>query len=309
VSNTATRVLVACVAIPCILALAWVGGYAWFAFAAALGLAATREYRAMARAKGAEPQLATVAAWTLGFALVFLHDRLAADVARLSGGAVALPSRGDALLCIAFALVVAAPAAELFRRRGSAILNLGATFFGALYLGLCLGAVLGIREMFTPGNFPVARVFGTALPDAAQLATLDRTGAFTTMGLLATIWICDTAAYFGGRATGRHALFPRVSPRKTWEGAAWGFAAALAAMLALRALVLDYLSLADALVLGGLVGTVGQLGDLVESLLKRDAAVKDSSALIPGHGGVFDRFDSLLYVAPFVFGYLKVGVG
>ena len=77
-------------------------------------------------------------------------------------------------------------------------------------------------------------------------------------------------------------------------------------MVAAHYLVLDFLSLTDAIVIGALVGIIGQIGDLVESLVKRDAKVKDSSALIPGHGGIFDRFDSLLFVAPFVYIYLTI---
>jgi len=107
-----------------------------------------------------------------------------------------------------------------------------------------------------------------------------------------------------GAAIGRHKLFPRVSPNKTWEGAVAGFVFAILSALAARALVLDYLGVGDALVLGGIVGTFGQLGDLFESSLKRDAGVKDSSNLLPGHGGVLDRFDSLLFVAPLAYLYI-----
>jgi phosphatidate cytidylyltransferase len=107
-----------------------------------------------------------------------------------------------------------------------------------------------------------------------------------------------------GFVTARHKLFPRVSPNKSWEGAVAGFVAAVGAALGAKYLVLEYLTPGAAVVIGALVGVFGQLGDLIESLLKRDAGVKDSSHLIPGHGGVFDRFDSLLLVAPLVYLYL-----
>ena len=121
---------------------------------------------------------------------------------------------------------------------------------------------------------------------------------------MASIWICDSAACFLGTAFGKHKLFPRVSPNKSWEGAVAGFIFAIVAMIAAKAVVLDELNLTDAVVIGFIIGTIGQIGDLVESLIKRDAGVKDSSQLIPGHGGIFDRFDSLLFTSPAVYIYL-----
>jgi phosphatidate cytidylyltransferase len=118
------------------------------------------------------------------------------------------------------------------------------------------------------------------------------------------IWICDTAAFHFGVALGKHKLFPRVSPNKSWEGSIFGFIFAIATAVAAKYIVLDYLSLPQSVVIGCIVGIFGQLGDLIESLLKRDAGVKDSSHIIPGHGGAFDRFDSLLLTAPLVYLYI-----
>ena len=125
------------------------------------------------------------------------------------------------------------------------------------------------------------------------------------ISIFAMIWICDSAAFHVGSALGKHKLFPRVSPQKSWEGAVAGLIAAILVALAAKYLVLTFLPVTSAIVLGAIVGTIGQLGDLTESLLKRDAGVKDSSTLIPGHGGVFDRFDSLLLVAPCAYLYLE----
>lgn len=177
---------------------------------------------------------------------------------------------------------------ELFRNKGSAILNLGTTFLGIFYVGYFISAIIEIREYFTVPYY-------------------DR-GAYMIFAVMASIWICDSAAFFGGISLGRHKMFPRVSPKKSWEGAVFGFVFAVAAMLAARSLFLTFLTFDDALILGVIVGTIGQMGDLAESLLKRDAGVKDSSNLIPGHGGIFDRFDSLIAVAPLVFVYLKLFV-
>jgi len=104
---------------------------------------------------------------------------------------------------------------------------------------------------------------------------------------------------------GKHKLFPRVSPQKSWEGAVFGFVFSILTMLLAKVIILDFLSWTSVVILGIIIGIIGQIGDLVESLFKRDAGVKDSSNLIPGHGGIFDRFDSLLYSAPVILLYLK----
>jgi phosphatidate cytidylyltransferase len=304
VSNTRTRVLFAVVAIPGVVLVAWLGGYAWALFIAAVLIASLLEFAAMARAKGADPQTGMMIAAGLALLLVFLHERLSADIPALVGGGIHWPLQWQAFIWIMILFMAAALLVELFRARPSPLLNLSATVLGTLYIGLFLGCAVGMREIFTILEFHVGPVFGTADLSAAQLARLDHWGAFTVISVLATIWICDTAAYFGGRATGRHKLFPRVSPNKTWEGAIWGLAAALAVMAGAKYAVLDYLALHQALIIGAIVGTIGQAGDLVESLLKRDAGVKDSSALLPGHGGVLDRFDSFIFVSPAVFLYL-----
>lgn len=303
-SDTATRVLVAVAAIPVILLLAYLGGYFWFAFIAAVAIGSLLEFRGMAAARGARVQTGPMIAGSLLLIAVFLHERLASDLAILFSGAIALPVQWQDFIWITLLFGMLVLTRELGRHEGSALLNLGASFLGLFYLGLFLGTAVGIREVFSPVEFPLVRVFGTALPDAAQLSRLDTWGGFTMISILGTIWMCDTAAYFGGRAMGRHKLFERVSPKKTWEGAFWGLAAAIATMLALKFLWLEYLAPVHAVLMGAMVGTIGQVGDLIESLLKRDAQVKDSSALIPGHGGVFDRFDSLIFVSPALFLYL-----
>jgi phosphatidate cytidylyltransferase len=97
----------------------------------------------------------------------------------------------------------------------------------------------------------------------------------------------------------------RVSPNKTWEGAGFGFVFAVITIVLAKIIILNFLSLGTAIAIGIIIGLFGQIGDLIESLFKRDAGVKDSSSVIPGHGGIFDRFDSLLYTAPVILLYLK----
>lgn len=122
--------------------------------------------------------------------------------------------------------------------------------------------------------------------------------------VILTVWITDTGAYFVGRTVGRHKLAPHVSPGKTWEGAVGGQLAGLAAVIGLNyAFGLD-LAVHHVLVIGLLAPFAGQVGDLAESALKRGLGIKDSSGLVPGHGGIVDRLDSLLFAAPAVYWYL-----
>jgi len=128
---------------------------------------------------------------------------------------------------------------------------------------------------------------------------------------LVITWANDTCAYFAGRAFGRHKLYPAVSPNKTWEGFAGGFVGSVGGLFIARAVyplvhVPAVLEPIDCVVLGVAGGVFGPLGDLCESLLKRAYGAKDSGILIPGHGGILDRVDALLFNAPLVYLYLAV---
>jgi len=165
-------------------------------------------------------------------------------------------------------------------RRDTWLQSWGWTVTGILYMGWMLGHYVMLRQ----------------LDHGRELVIL---ALFTTFA-------CDTSAYFVGRAWGKHHMTPTISPHKTWEGAAGGFAGAIAAAVALRFLLslgdwsvpLSYLEVVGA---GCLVGVAAQLGDLLESLLKRRAGVKDSGNLLPGHGGVLDRIDSLVFTGVIVY--------
>ncbi len=120
-------------------------------------------------------------------------------------------------------------------------------------------------------------------------------------------WINDTAAYLVGKAVGRHPCAPYLSPKKTWEGTVGGWIGGVAATMLLGYWLVD-LPWLHGLALGALVATVAPFGDLAKSMVKRQMGVKDFSALIPGHGGMFDRIDSLLFVAPVVYYYATLVV-
>jgi phosphatidate cytidylyltransferase len=291
VSNLAQRIVVGVVAIPLILLLCMAGGLYFFSFIAIASAVALREFYALAEAKGAKP---LVVLGIIGGFFINLSFFLR------------FPSQPPLLVIVLLIVTVVFSLRELFRNQGSAILNLSTTLFGLLYVSLFFGTLIGIRERFVPAAFPVLRYFpsGAGVTDARIADQIHAWGGYTVMSVFVIIWICDSAAFHVGSALGKHKLFPRVSPQKSWEGAAAGFLFAILSALAAKYLVLTFLPVASVLVIGAIVGTIGQLGDLTESLMKRDAGVKDSSGLLPGHGGAFDRFDSVLLVAPCVYLYL-----
>jgi phosphatidate cytidylyltransferase len=239
---------------------------------------------------------------------VFLYERHQVEIHKFCfknlGVYISMDSQYQLLMVILLKFLLVVMFIELFRRKGSPIVNIAATISGVLIISLCFSTLIFLRELF-PFGFPFHKYYATTFVDSQQLAQINQWGGFTVIAVFASIWMCDTAAYFGGTKYGKHLLFEQVSPKKTWEGAVFGFVFAVLTMLAAKMLVLGYLTYQHALIIGALIGVFGQIGDLIESRFKRDAAVKDSSSLIPGHGGMYDRFDSLVYISPIVYLYVN----
>lgn len=140
---------------------------------------------------------------------------------------------------------------------------------------------------------------------ALLMGTGEETGRDLTVLLFLVVWIADAGAYYVGSLLGKHPLSPGVSPNKTVEGAIGGLAMAVAATWVAKLWFFQSLHLRDVVALGFLLWAAGVAGDLAESLLKRSAAVKDCGTLFPGHGGMLDRTDSLLFGAPVLFHYYQ----
>jgi phosphatidate cytidylyltransferase len=176
--------------------------------------------------------------------------------------------------------LVAVGASSLGAWRGGpdALASVSVSLFPPLYIGLPMAALVAIR--------------GIGGPPALFL-------------LMLTVMVSDTAQYYTGRAFGRRPLAPAVSPKKTIEGAMGGFVFGSALFIVVGAWWIPSMPLVIRIVLGPAIVALGIAGDLFESMLKRSAGVKDSSALIPGHGGVLDRIDALLFAAPVYFIVLK----
>lgn len=251
------------------------------------------------------PALAAVVwapAWLFTLLLAAVALLAAQELFRLGNGLGLAPYRWIGYLCSAALVValalpisahiwvegaVAAWMAVLVRaladpqRMTSSAADAGFTLLAAGYCGLLLGLVGAVRQLSM--------------------------GIDWVVFLLAVVWLGDIAALYVGRSLGRHHMAPRVSPKKTWEGAVASFLTALlvgAACGVWVALPTHHWPILELALLGGAVNIGAQVGDLVESLLKRGAHVKDSGALLPGHGGILDRIDALLFAAPVLWYYV-----
>lgn len=259
------RVISALVLLPVVIGLTWMGGWPFAALVGAGAAIAAAELVAMFASFGV--------AELLGVAVA-----AAIPVAAHVGGAGLLPAWAP--IALAFA-AMAVLSAFLFRREELAYVPraAGAVALSWLWVGLLSATVVALRRMDGGGTAGFAWVL---------LA-------------FAVTWGNDTFAYFAGLAFGKHRLYERISPKKSWEGAIGGIAGALVGAFLVRALLLPGLAVPVALAAALGASVLGPLGDLAESLAKRAAGVKDSGTIIPGHGGVLDRIDALLFVAPWVY--------
>lgn len=265
------RVLAGLVLIPLVLLVNQVGGTVFAAFVALLAAIGCREFNAM------------------------FDDLIPAGI-----GLVGI--LGSALICLAFhfgslesgtalatLLLVAVLVAGLLRQnRETFASTAGMSFMGPVYTGWLLGFFVLLRDM----------AGGPASPVNA--------GREYVLMVLILTWSYDTLAYLGGSFLGRHRLFTRISPSKTVEGTLAGIAGSVAAALVSKMTFAGYFGWAEVVVLGLLMGLAAQTGDLIESMFKRSAGEKDSSRLIPGHGGLLDRCDSLLLTAPVFYLYIRL---
>jgi phosphatidate cytidylyltransferase len=174
------------------------------------------------------------------------------------------------------AILLISLAWQLFRHDSSPTANWALTIAGGLYIGWGLGHLVALRQL--PAGL-----------------------AWVWVALIAT-WASDSFAYFVGRALGRHKLWPRHSPKKTWEGLFGGIAGGIVGAVVV-ALIFG-LNWVTTLVIGAIIPIAGLFGDLAISMMKREVGVKDSSNLFPGHGGFLDRIDSVLFVSMVVYYYV-----
>ncbi len=275
-SNLIQRIVSSIVLLPIVLLIVWWGEPLVSATVILLAVIALHELFGLFRGGGYLPRRSA------GYLSVALFVIAAALRAR-----VGLDWTGLALVTS----VIASLSVELPRRnRQHELLHWSLTLSGATYIGWTLAHFVLLRAIDTPLSPSGWLGFFRLEPGAAWIVVV-----------LAITFSNDTGAYFTGRLWGRHRMAPYISPKKSWEGALGGLVVAtLMGALLVHALGLPIAPWAGAL-LGGIGSIAGQAGDLAESLIKRQVDIKDSGRIIPGHGGILDRIDSLLFTAPVLY--------
>jgi len=260
------RVLTALFGIPVVLLLIKAGGPAYAVFVLTVIAFSLYEYATMMKL-GAKP-VQSPALYFFGLLLpaALYFDRF--------GPSAAGPNNFSGLLVSL--TVIGIMSWELFSPK-KYLERMGLTLLGVFMISWCLFHLVAIREL-RPAGF------------------------WLTIMLIVTVWVMDTAAYFFGKNFGRRQL-STISPKKTWEGAAAGFISAILTAWALSKLSGGAFSPAFAAGAGVLIGIFGQVSDIAESMLKRAVGAKDSSSILPGHGGILDRFDSYIFLAPVIYYY------
>lgn len=284
-SELTRRWAVAAVGVPLVVVVLYVGSWAMAGLVALLSALGADECYRLVRHKDVRP-----VAW--------VGIPMSAAFALLATGTASPISFGAwALVCIGTAALSALVWVTFWRGSDAEPLASGAaTLFGAMYPGLALAVVPLLHALPTRSGWT-----GEGGSAWAAVAVV----AFP----LTSTWVGDAAAFFAGSAWGRHRLAPAISPRKSWEGAVAGVAGAGAGAAVWWMVVRDVLPGAPlspgvAAASGALLGVGAIVGDLAESVMKRDAGVKDSGTLLPGHGGVLDRVDALVFTLPLSYGLL-----
>jgi len=265
------RLLAAAVFVPCFAIIAWRGGVFFVLLVNFVALAATFEFQRLLEAKGLRAQWGTAIAAAIVLPwLVFWRGGTYADLGLLL-------------------LFVCSMAQELGRPIAGALLRVAGASFGLLYVAWLPSFLVRLRELPFVSGAPYAQ------------------GFTWVVFVFLVAWMSDAGAYAVGSVAGRHQLAPRISPGKSVEGAIGGLVFAIVSGAVAAPLLMPGILTPVTGGAFGLLGSVaGQIGDLVESQLKRDAQVKDASGAIPGHGGTLDRFDSVFFAAPLVYFVLRL---
>ena len=270
-NNNSSRVLVNVLGIPALLSIIYLGDSLFVPlysiFISIVIFLGAKEIKPLVSPKGGDPAISIL--------FLFL---LVLQFYRLFGYKVELISYS-----LVISLLFASMLVEIFRGKGSPLFNISIILFSFVWLGLMLGSLSELRNL--PRDI----------------------GLKVTLAVFVSVWICDSAAFIFGKRYGKKKILPKVSPNKTWIGTILGAFSSVIFLIVLYQF--NYfpliISAVDVVSIALLTGVLGQFGDWAESLLKREANIKDTSNILMGHGGILDRFDSLIFASPVVLLYCK----
>jgi len=296
VLNLLSRALFAVILVGVLFGCGYIGGWLFFAVIGAMTILGLWEYYNALRTKDMRPNAKL--GWFCALLILIIaqySENVRTAIVRDDASALGLADLNVItgslhltllvlLFCVAGTLV-----GQFSMREGeSQVVNAATTVFGVVYIGLLFSFTLHMRYVDVPG------LMGHEAGEFAR-----RMGALTFV--IAPIWMCDTSAYVAGNLWGKRKLAPKISPGKTIEGSIAGFLGAIVGALICGTWL--GMSVMQCITLGAVMGTVGQLGDLGKSVLKRDIGVKDFGHIFGPHGGVLDRFDAILFGMPLVYWY------
>jgi len=265
-TELAKRILVAVFGIPLLVGMTYLGGWYFFTIIAIVSVVSQWEFYKFQENKKIYPQ----SYFGILIGLFILYG-IQTGYWYITGF----------VMILALMIVLAS---EMFREQKNVSSDIGVTLLGIFYIPFLLGTFLYLRTLMDE-----------------LLPIVDFAGFRFILVIFVAIWICDTFAYGFGRLFGKNKLFEKVSPNKTIEGGIAGVIGSIIILILVKVLGILPFSWFEAVLFGIVIGIIGQIGDLVESWFKRDAGVKDSSTLLPGHGGMLDRFDSIIFVSPAMF--------
>ena len=261
------RNLINALGVPCWLFLIWKGGFYYTIFMLICCVLALGEFYAIMEKKGAHPLR-----WFGMGSTVFIADYYYVQPIITT----------HQMLGIVIFIVIVTSFLELFSKNKNPTLNISSTFAGILFVPILLGTAIDIRQY-----------------DLLMNTNL-------TFALVISVWACDSAAFIFGTIFGKKKIMPLVSPNKSWVGSISGVIASLIVFYIFHTegILGSFFNMKDAIIIGLICGIIGQFGDFTESMLKRDVGVKDSGTILAGHGGVLDRFDSLIFAFPSTYLYI-----
>lgn len=269
-NSLAKRILVSVIGIPLVIALIYFGGISFLlALIIVSSIALWEFYKFSSRKLGFLHYLGIIANVIIQLSINYYVNH------------PELMGLSRQIVVLIFLILILYFTITLFSKHSESTKKLSNYLFGISYVSFFFGSLNSLR------SFNEYDTYGYFL-----------------LSIFIAVWALDSFAYFVGKSIGKRKLFASVSPNKTWEGSIGGFIGSTIAFTVTTQIMINGFALQHAIILGMLIGIFGQIGDLFESKLKRDANIKDSSNILPGHGGFLDRFDSMLFVSPIVYSYL-----